>query len=59
VLRLIQEFEKWIEQFEKNKLYADPQMSWLFDRELSDEEVSVCAKEKLENDEDENEETVC
>lgn len=30
-----------------------------FDRELSDEEVSVYAKEKLENDEDENEETVC
>jgi hypothetical protein len=56
---LIQEFEKWIEQFEKNKLYADPQMRWLFDRELSDEEVSACAKVKLENDEDENEETVC
>ena len=56
---LIQQFEEWIEQFEKNKLYADPQMRWLFDRELSDEEVSACAKEKLENDEDENEETVC
>jgi hypothetical protein len=56
---LIQEFEKWIEQFEKNKLYADPQMRWLFDRELSDEEVSNCVKEKLENDEDENEETIC
>lgn len=26
VPRLIQEFEKWIEQFEKNKLYGDPQM---------------------------------
>jgi hypothetical protein len=56
---LIQEFEKWIGQFKKNKLYADPQMRWLFDRELSDEEVSACAKEKLENDEEENEETVC
>ena len=56
---LIQQFEEWIEQFEKNKLYADPQMRWLFDRELSDEEVSACAKEKLENDKDETEETVC
>lgn len=56
---LIQEFEKWIKQFEKNKLYADPQMRWLFDRELSDEEVSACASEKLENDEDEIEETLC
>jgi hypothetical protein len=56
---LIKEFEKWISQFEKNKLYADPQMRWLFDRELSDEEISACAKETLENDEDDNEETVC
>lgn len=58
---LIQKFEEWIveEEFQKNKLYADPQMSWLFDREISDEELSACVKEKLENDEDENEETVC
>lgn len=56
---LIQEFEKWIEQFEKNELYADPQMRWLFDREISDEEISTCVKEKLENNEDENEEIVC
>jgi hypothetical protein len=34
-------------------------MRWLFDRKLSDEEVSACAKEKLENEEDNNEETVC
>jgi hypothetical protein len=56
---LIQEFEKWIKQFKKNKVYADPQMRWLFDRELSDEEVSAYAKVKLENDEYENEETLC
>lgn len=56
---LIQEFEKWIEQFEKNKLYADPQMRWLFDRDLSDGELSSCIKEKLANDEDENEERLC
>jgi hypothetical protein len=56
---LIKEFEKWIKKFEKNKLYADPQMRWWFDGELSDEEVLACAKETLENDEDNNEETVC
>ncbi|KEO71669.1 Nmad2 family putative nucleotide modification protein [Anditalea andensis] len=60
VPRLIQEFEKWIEQFKKNKLYADPQMRWLFDRELSDKEVMMtCVKKKIETEEDENEETVC
>lgn len=59
IVSLIQEFEKWIKQFEKNKLYAAPQMRWLFDRELSKEEVSASAKKKLESDEDEIEETVC
>lgn len=34
-------------------------MRWLFDKEPSDEEVSTFANEKLENDEDEIEETVC
>lgn len=56
---LIQEFEKWIVQFEKNILYSDPQMRWLFDRQLSDEEVSVCYKEKLENGGDDDEEILC
>ena len=59
IVSLIQEFKKWIKQFEKNKLYSEPQMRWLFDKELSDEEVSTFANEKLENDEDEIEETVC
>lgn len=56
---LIQEFERWIGQFEKNKLYADPQMQWLFDKKVSVEQFSACIKSKLENDEDEIEETVC
>jgi hypothetical protein len=34
-------------------------MRWWFDEELSDEEVLACAKETLENDEDNNEKTVC
>ncbi len=56
---LIQEFEKWIGQFEKNKLYAEPQMRWVFDKELSDDEFLACAIEKIENEEDEKEETLC
>lgn len=55
---LIHEFEKWISQFERNKLYGDPQMGWLYDRNVSNDKVSACIREKLENDEDEFEETV-
>lgn len=56
---IVSKFEKWITQFEKNKLYADPQMSWLFDREVTEKELSACAKQHLDNDEDVTEETVC
>jgi len=56
---LVAKFENWIIGFERNKLYADPQMSWLFDREITDEELSLCAKKHLENDENEIEETIC
>lgn len=41
---LIEKFETWIQQFEKNKIYADSQMRWFFDREVADEELSACAK---------------
>jgi hypothetical protein len=58
-IELIDQFEKWIAQFEKNKIYADPQMRWLFDRDLTEKEITACAKDKLENDEDDNEETFC
>jgi len=58
-LDLIEKFEKWIAQFEKNKLYADPQMRWLFDREITEKELSACAKQHLDNDKDETEEKVC
>lgn len=50
---LIGKFENWIGQFEKNKIYADPQMRWYFDRELTDKELSVCAKRCVEEDEEE------
>lgn len=56
---LVSHFENWIEKFEKNKLYADPQMRWLFDRELSEEEISFCAQSKVENEDEDIEETLC
>lgn len=58
-VQLVEKFENWIGQFEKNKIYANPQMYWLFDREISDEELSICAKKHLANDKNENEETIC
>lgn len=56
---LISKFEKWIEQFEKNKIYADPQMRSVFDKEISDSILSKCAKQHYEDDKDETEETIC
>jgi hypothetical protein len=56
---LIEKFETWISTFDKNKMYADPQMRWLFDREMTEEELSACSKLHSENDEDEDEETLC
>lgn len=55
---LIRLFEKWINLFEKNKMYADPQMRWFFDRQVSDEELSKCAKRRLADDKIETEETI-
>lgn len=39
---LIEKFEKWITQFEKNKIYAAPQMSWLFDRRKKKKDSNLC-----------------
>lgn len=38
---LIEKFESWITQFEKNRLYAAPQMSWLFNRHKKNNSQSV------------------
>ncbi|MCL2327291.1 MAG: hypothetical protein FWC39_02125 [Bacteroidetes bacterium] len=56
---LIEDFEKWITQFEKNKVYADPQMRWFYDREITDKELVACAKKCLNDDKNESEETIC
>lgn len=56
---LISGFENWIKQFEKNKIYANPQMRSLFDRKTNDEIVTACSKQHLEEDEVETAETIC
>jgi hypothetical protein len=53
---LIEKFEKWIEQFELNKIYADPQLKHEFDKTPSEEQFSKCAKRHIEDDIVENEE---
>lgn len=58
-VELIRTFESWIEQFERNKIYADSQMRWYFDREITNEDLSACANICRENDKDESEEEVC
>lgn len=56
---LIQRFNEWIGQFEKNKLYADPQLRWKFDREVAEDEIGQCARQDYEDDEDETCEHLC
>jgi hypothetical protein len=58
-IELIEEFEKWIEQFKLNKLYADPQLRWKFDKNFSYEIIAQCAKQDFEDDEDETSESLC
>lgn len=45
----IRKFEKWISQFTKNKLYAQPQLKFEFDLAQSDEQIAKCAKRHLED----------
>ncbi|CAN5454013.1 hypothetical protein BH20ACI1_BH20ACI1_28160 [soil metagenome] len=57
---LIEKFDDWIKQFEKNKIYANPQMRSLFDRKAIDDDViTTCSKQHSEDDEIETEETIC
>lgn len=56
---LIQKFEVWIRQFDLNKLYANPQLMWRFNREITEEIITNCAKQDFDEDEDETCETIC
>ncbi|HOZ14035.1 MAG TPA: hypothetical protein PK784_04555 [Tenuifilaceae bacterium] len=54
---LVLKFENWIKEFEMNRIYAAPQMRSVFDKRLTKEVISTCAKRHF--DEDETEETIC
>ena len=56
---IIDSFEKWIIQFDKNKIYADPQLRHEFDRTPSDEQILKCSSRHKEEDNEEIEETLC
>jgi len=56
---LVSHFEEWISQYERNKLYADPQLRSHFDQEISCSTYSVCAQQHFEEDEVETEEVIC
>jgi hypothetical protein len=58
-IELILKFEKWINKFENNKIYADPQMRWYFDKQLTDEDIKTCAKTHYEEDIDDTEVRLC
>lgn len=53
---LIEKFEEWIKPFEKNKIYADSQMRWFFDRDVTEKELSVCAKRCIKEEDDDDDE---
>jgi hypothetical protein len=55
---LVIKFENWIKQFKANTMLSAPQLHWLFDREVSDETISVCSKQDYEDDKDESSETL-
>lgn len=43
----VAEFENWIEQFERNKIFGNPQRRWLFDKSYSDHFDGQCDENLL------------
>lgn len=39
---MIEKFEKWIDQFKKNKIYASPQLRWKFDKHMTTANKMKC-----------------
>ena len=56
---LIESFENWIKQFDRNKIGAAPQMKYEFDKIPSDDQIAKCAKRHVEDDKNETEEILC
>ena len=48
---LVKRFEKWIGKFTRNKIYADPLMSWLFNQQntIKNKLEKTCAAERRKN----------
>lgn len=59
VPELIENFEHWISQFEKNRIYANPQLKHEFDKGLSEEQISKCSTRHKKDDSDEKEKIIC
>lgn len=55
---IVEKFERWIKQFEKNKIYAMPQLMYEFDKTPSDIQIAKCSTRDLEDEQNE-EETIC
>jgi hypothetical protein len=55
---LVSAFERWISQFDRNRIYADPQLRWKFENISPDEMASNCASCHFEDDEDESEDVI-
>jgi hypothetical protein len=56
---LLERFESWIFSFEKNKVYANPQLKYEFDKIMTEEQISKCARRHEIEDGYEEEETIC
>jgi hypothetical protein len=40
--KMVEKFEKWIIGFTKNKIYADPQRRWAFDKRMTKKNIAKC-----------------
>lgn len=48
--KLINKFEEWIFQFDRNRIYAEPQMKYIFE-DMADEKFrAICSHKRLKND---------
>lgn len=56
---LVKAFEIWIAKFDLNKLYADPQLGFLFGGEPTEDKIISCSKKHFKSDEEDNEIIVC
>lgn len=46
---IIETFEKWISQFSKNKIYAQPQLRFEFDNSYLDDQIVRCSTRHLQD----------